>query len=218
MKTVICGVQNMTTIRRLSAEDLLHFNSVNLDQLTETFNLGFYFNYLARWPDYQYVVTDSQSTTVAYIIGKAEGAGDLFHGHVSAVTVAPWFRRMGLASLLMEILENVSEKVYQGMYKKLGYIVYRRIIGYYSGEEDAFDMRKSLSKDPERKAMIPWTDQFIPQRLSWFQIAEDEEDFNLIWPVFLSFPTALNDFNWINGSPSSFYFPVQDSNQRKVFS
>jgi N-terminal acetyltransferase B complex catalytic subunit len=161
----------MTCIRRLTAEDLLHFNSVNLDQLTETFNLGFYFNYLARWPDYQYIVTDSQSTTVAYIIGKAEGSDNLFHGHVSAVTVAPWFRRMGLASLLMEILEQVSDQVYQAyfvdlfvrvsnhkaieMYKKLGYIVYRRIIGYYSGEEDAFDMRKSLSRDTERKAMIP---------------------------------------------------------------
>jgi N-terminal acetyltransferase B complex catalytic subunit len=126
------------------------------------FNLGFYFNYLARWPDYQYIVTDSQSTTVAYIIGKAEGSDNLFHGHVSAVTVAPWFRRMGLASLLMEILEQVSDQVYQAyfvdlfvrvsnhkaieMYKKLGYIVYRRIIGYYSGEEDAFGKYHTVNK------------------------------------------------------------------------
>ena len=30
------------------------------------------------------------------------------------------------------------------MYKKFGYSVYRTVIGYYSGEEDAYDMRKAL--------------------------------------------------------------------------
>ena len=39
-------------------------------------------------------------------------------------------------------------------YKKIGYIVYRRIIRYYS-DEDGYDMRKSLSLDPQKKSMIP---------------------------------------------------------------
>jgi hypothetical protein len=30
------------------------------------------------------------------------------------------------------------------MYKKFGYSIYRTVIGYYSGEEDAYDMRKAL--------------------------------------------------------------------------
>ena len=38
-----------------------------------------------------------------------------------------------------------------GMYKKLGYSIYRQVIGYYSGEEDAFDMRKALSRDTDGK-------------------------------------------------------------------
>jgi N-terminal acetyltransferase B complex catalytic subunit len=44
-----------------------------------------------------------------------------------------------------------------GMYEALGYVTYRRILGYYSGKtpEDGLDMRKSLSADSERKAMIP---------------------------------------------------------------
>ena len=42
------------------------------------------------------------------------------------------------------------------MYRKLGYSVYRRVVEYYSdspweetgrGPEDAFDMRKSMTKD-----------------------------------------------------------------------
>jgi len=59
------------------------------------------------------------------------------------------------------------------MYHRLNYIVYRRIIGYYSGErdEDAFgkifiykyikriilnflDMRKALSRDVDKKSLI----------------------------------------------------------------
>ena len=41
------------------------------------------------------------------------------------------------------------------MYTKMGYSVYRRVIGYYSGEEDAYDMRKPLSRDVEGKSCIP---------------------------------------------------------------
>ena len=43
-------------------------------------------------------------------MGKAEGHGDNWHGHVTAVTVAPEFRRLGLAAKLMNILEETSEK------------------------------------------------------------------------------------------------------------
>ncbi|KAI6228771.1 N-alpha-acetyltransferase 20-like protein [Aphelenchoides fujianensis] len=39
----------------------------------------------------------------------------------------------------------------------LGYVIYRRIVDYYSGEngEDAYDMRKALPRDVERKSVIP---------------------------------------------------------------
>lgn len=47
---------------------------------------------------------------MGYIMGKAEGSGEQWHGHVSAVTVAPEFRRMGLARTLMRNLEDVSER------------------------------------------------------------------------------------------------------------
>lgn len=31
--------------------DLFHISSTNLDPLTETYHLGFYMEYLTRWPD-----------------------------------------------------------------------------------------------------------------------------------------------------------------------
>lgn len=43
-------------------------------------------------------------------MGKAEGSGENWHGHVTALTVAPEFRRLGLAAKLMQILEDISEK------------------------------------------------------------------------------------------------------------
>jgi len=43
-------------------------------------------------------------------MGKAEGSGELWHGHVTALTVAPEYRRLGLAGKLMTNLEEISEK------------------------------------------------------------------------------------------------------------
>jgi len=33
--------------------------------------------------------------------------------------------------------------------------VYRRVLEYYSGEEDAFDMRKAMKRDFNKKSVIP---------------------------------------------------------------
>jgi N-terminal acetyltransferase B complex catalytic subunit len=101
---------------------------------------------------------------MGYVLGKAEGEGKLWHGHVSAVTVAPEYRRLGLAKTLMKVFEDVSTNTYDAyfvdlfvrstnllainMYEKFGYIAYRTVLGYYSGElpEDALDMRKALAR------------------------------------------------------------------------
>jgi len=47
------------------------------------------------------------------VLGKAEGKDKLWHGHVTAVTVAPEYRHIGLATRMMKLLEEVSEKVYE---------------------------------------------------------------------------------------------------------
>lgn len=75
------------------------------------YNTAFYLGYLSTWPDYQLVAESPASRIMAYIIGKAEGKGKNWHGHVSAVTVAPEYRRLGLARSLMQDLERSSEKV-----------------------------------------------------------------------------------------------------------
>ncbi len=39
----------MTTLRQFRCDDLFKFNNVNLDPLTETYNLAFYLMYLSRY-------------------------------------------------------------------------------------------------------------------------------------------------------------------------
>ena len=41
----------MTTLRQFTMNDLLKFNNVNLDVLTETYNMAFYMSYMSRWPE-----------------------------------------------------------------------------------------------------------------------------------------------------------------------
>ena len=125
-------------------------------------------------------------------MGKVEGSTDpekqTWHGHVTAITVDADFRKQGLARSLMNYLEEVTEKVHNGwfvdlfvrstntiaieMYKSLGYSLYRRVLEYYSGDpknkaEDAWDMRKSMPRDAEKKLMIPLDHPIQPHELEF---------------------------------------------------
>eukprot|EP01086_Lenisia_limosa_P001278 TRINITY_DN12358_c0_g1_i1.p1 TRINITY_DN12358_c0_g1~~TRINITY_DN12358_c0_g1_i1.p1 ORF type:complete len:175 (-),score=11.83 TRINITY_DN12358_c0_g1_i1:67-591(-) len=160
----------MTSLRRFRLDDLLRFNTVNLDVLTETYNPAFYLSYMAHWPDYFYLAEDCNNTPMGYFLGKAEGKGNDWHGHVTAVTVSPEHRRIGLSSTLMDLLEAVSQYIYdtyfvdlfvrksnwvaQTMYLQLGYENFRTVSQYYSGEEDAWDMRKPLPRDVNKTSLI----------------------------------------------------------------
>ncbi|KAM4713371.1 LOW QUALITY PROTEIN: N-alpha-acetyltransferase 20 [Anableps anableps] len=170
----------MTSLRPFTCDDLFKFNNINLDPLTETYGIPFYLQYLAHWPEYFIVAEAPGGELMGYIMGKAEGsvAREEWHGHVTALSVAPEFRRLGLAAKLMEMLEEISERfggffvdlfvrvsnqvAVVNMYKRLGYSVYRTVIERVltppsNGEpdEDAYDMRKALSRDTEKKSIIP---------------------------------------------------------------
>ena len=46
---------------------------------------------------------------MGYMIAKSEGRGTDWHGHVSAVTVAAEYRRLGMAEMLMKFVQRISE-------------------------------------------------------------------------------------------------------------
>lgn len=163
----------MSSSRRFRATDLFEFNNVNLDVLTETYNISFYLSYLARWPDMFTTTISSQGQLMGYLMGKVEGREKDEHGHVTAVSVAPGYRRLNLARRMMRTLEAVSEDNYDAyfvdlfvrssntlainMYKSFGYVVYRRVKEYYSSPsgvaEDGFDMRICLKRDTAQESI-----------------------------------------------------------------
>jgi N-terminal acetyltransferase B complex catalytic subunit len=188
----------MTSLRPFHATDVFRFNPTNLDPLTETYDLSFYFSYLARWPHLFNVAEGQDGTIDAYsmtprplfipslqsaVMGKLESSPPYvqysehylpFHAHITALTVAPHARRLGLAHTLSQSLERSgdeydawfvdlfvrkSNKIAQTLYTGMGYSVYRKVLDYYSDDptdptkdgEDAFDMRKPLKRDKDLK-------------------------------------------------------------------
>ena len=192
----------MTSLRRFRCTDLLRLSPVNLDALTETYQLTYYSTYAIRWPDCFTVVQQpyafhlnsssphppshpplssllsSPTLLSGYNMGKVEGPPSTYHGHVSALSISPSYRRLSLAQSLMTSLESVSDRLYRAlfvdlyvrqsnalailMYRRLGYAVYRQVIGYYMGQEDAYDMRKALSGDPDKESMVPLPNPVYP--------------------------------------------------------
>lgn len=177
----------MTFYRPFTCKDMLRFNNVNLDPLTETYGTAFYLQYLAKWPEYFIVSESPAGDLMGYIMGKIEGRGKDWHGHVTALSVANDFRRLHLAAELMDRLEQVSDdkkgffvdlfvrksnNVAVNMYKKLGYVVYRTVIDYYTSpsggkDEDAYDMRKPLSHDIDKKSIIADKQFITPEELHY---------------------------------------------------
>lgn len=164
----------MTTITPLKATDLLKFGTVNLDCLTENYHLGYYLEYLIQWPSLCFKAQNAHYKTIGYMLSKSEGDGKDWHSHITAVTVDYNHRRLGIANDLCRHLEHCSNEKDQNvwfmdlfvrasnrlaidMYRKLGFDVFRRVIGYYHGAhdgEDAFDMRKPMKRDVDGESLV----------------------------------------------------------------
>lgn len=112
-------------------------------------------------------------------MGKVESSPDTYkysehylpwHTHITALTVAPEARRLGIGKILTQQLEVAADdhdtwfvdlfvrKSNQraiAFYESMGYSVYRVVKDYYGDNatdakkkgEDAFDMRKSMRRD-----------------------------------------------------------------------
>ena len=131
-------------------------------------------SYLANWPEY-FVCAETLNREISgYVMGKSEGKSNLFHGHVTAITVAPPYRRQKLANKLMETLELVTETFHSEayfidlfvresnenaiqMYRKMGYSAYRRVLGYYAGpspSSNADDIHDDTTNTGNKKGPI----------------------------------------------------------------
>jgi len=114
------------------------------------YNVSFYLQYLARWPEYCLMAESVGLQRTAYstciltawlfffllyddddhhhslvcvsvcaVLGKVEGEGTSWHGHVTAVTVSPTYRKQGIARQLMDTLEDVTANRHDGYFVDL---------------------------------------------------------------------------------------------------
>lgn len=67
----------------------------------------------------------------------------------------------------MDLFVRVSNSVAIEMYTKFGYSVYRRVVGYYSGQEDAYDMRKAMPRDVDKSSVVPMSRPVYPEELEF---------------------------------------------------
>ncbi|KAL7010067.1 N-alpha-acetyltransferase 20 [Cystobasidiomycetes sp. EMM_F5] len=167
----------MSLLRPWRATDMFRFNHVNLDAFTETYSISYYLDNHSRWPGLFCSTEDADGKLTGYNMGKTEGHGEEWHGHVTALTVSPSYRRLGLARKMMEFLENMSDvadcyfvdlyvrmsnELAISMYERMGYTVFRRVRDYYGGgvqpPEDAFGIHaKTLFKRQRaQKSQTEW--------------------------------------------------------------
>ena len=66
----------------------------------------------------------------------------------------------------VDLFVRPSNKIAVGMYKELGYIVYRAVEGYY-GNEDAFDMRKAMPRDKNGETIVVKKERIKPHELEY---------------------------------------------------
>ncbi|WOO76600.1 N-terminal acetyltransferase B complex catalytic subunit naa20 [Vanrija pseudolonga] len=101
----------MSLIRPFEATDILRFHAVNADPWTATYHNGYYASYVAQWPDLCYSVEGAFDDEVrAYMIAKDEPAppDPQHHGHLTALSISPPYRGLGLARVFMAMLERLS--------------------------------------------------------------------------------------------------------------
>lgn len=167
----------MTTIREFLLDDLFKFNRIAFDPLVEVYSLQFVFPKIIEHPELVLSVVAPDDQLMGFILGcrivDAEGTiadeKDLVfsHGHISSLAVAHDYRRLGLATLLLENLRakmNHSNDWFMDLfvraknehairlYESLGYVKYRWLPQFYA-DDHGYDMRLPLSRDVERKSL-----------------------------------------------------------------
>ena len=155
----------MCSIRRATVEDLLNMQDTNLHCLPENYNLRYYFYHVLSWPQLLYVAEDHKRRVVGYVLAKMEEDDKKPpHGHITSLAVLRTHRKMGCAKRLMVasaramqeafsadfVSLHVREMNYAAFYlynTTLKYQIHKVEEKYYADGEDAYDMKKTFSKD-----------------------------------------------------------------------
>ena len=164
----------MVSIRRATVEDLIKMQQTNLLCLPENYQFKYYIYHYLSWPSLLHVAEDHNGKIVGYVLAKLEDEDvkpNEIQGHITSISVLRTYRRLGVASKLMNHAINMMQEYYDADFVSLNVRVTNRpalhlyhnnlgfdVIGidkeYYLDKEDAYKMRKYFKKDKKDKNVI----------------------------------------------------------------
>ena len=161
----------MVSIRRATVEDLLKMQQTNLLCLPENYQFKYYIYHYLSWPSLLHIAEDHNGKIVGYVLAKLEDEdikqGEV-QGHITSISVLRTYRRLGVASKLMNHALNMMQEYFDAdfvslhvrvsnrpalflYHNNLGFEVRGIEKGYYADKEDAYKMRKYFKKDKKDK-------------------------------------------------------------------
>ena len=164
----------MVSVRRASVEDLLKMQQTNLLCLPENYQFKYYIYHYLSWPSLLHVAEDHKGNIVGYVLAKLEDEeikpGEV-QGHITSISILRTYRRLGVASKLMNHALNMMQEYFDAdfvslhvrvsnrpalllYHNNLGFDIRGIEKGYYADKEDAYKMRKYFKKDKKDKNEI----------------------------------------------------------------
>ena len=164
----------MVSIRRATVEDLIKMQQTNLLCLPENYQFKYYIYHYLSWPSLLHVAEDHNGKIVGYVLAKLEDEdikpGEV-QGHITSISVLRTYRRLGVASKLMNHALNMMQEYFDAdfvslhvrvsnrpalhlYHNNLGFDVRGIEKGYYADKEDAYKMRKYFKKDKKDKTEV----------------------------------------------------------------
>ena len=164
----------MVSIRRATVDDLIKMQQTNLLCLPENYQFKYYIYHYLSWPSLLHVAEDHNGKIVGYVLAKLEDEdikpGEI-QGHITSISVLRSYRRLGVASKLMNHALNMMQEYFDAdfvslhvrvsnrpalhlYHKNLGFDVRGIEKGYYADKEDAYKMRKYFKKDKKDKKEV----------------------------------------------------------------
>ena len=161
----------MVTIRRATVDDLLKMQQTNLLCLPENYQFKYYIYHYLSWPSLLHVAEDHNGKIVGYVLAKLEDEevkqGEI-QGQITSISVLRTYRRLGVASKLMNHAINMMREYFDADFVALHVRVsnrpaihlYQNNLGfevkgiekeYYADKEDAYKMRKYFKKEKKDK-------------------------------------------------------------------
>ena len=161
----------MVSIRRATVDDLLKMQQTNLLCLPENYQFKYYIYHYLSWPSLLHVAEDHNGKIVGYVLAKLEDEEvkpNEIQGHITSISVLRTYRRLGVASKLMNHAINMMQEYFDAdfvslhvrvnnrpalylYHNNLGFDIRGIEKGYYADKEDAYKMRKYFKKEKKNK-------------------------------------------------------------------